>query len=267
MYPTYEAFYRDGPFAPYVREARACGTHNVSMFEIAQPAGDFSDPAVPDLVLIQERSAGARVEAELGAGPIRRTLSPGHVIAAVPLFASRIVLDAPHRIRICSLPMACVQAWFAESGGSIARGNFGLLHQQGLRSPFLNGLLDRLWAAGRVPAGRLHADALTGALLGELAATAASASRRQLARGGLAPHILRRVCERMADDLADDVGLEALAAIADLSPFHFARDQHVVEMVVEPGFDDQEPRHESLRCNTAAGTSGMSEQGKGWWTH
>jgi AraC family transcriptional regulator len=42
-------------------------------------------------------------------------------------------------------------------------------------------------------------------------------------RGGLPPARLRRVEEFLMAHLADDVGLDTLAAIADLSPKHFAR--------------------------------------------
>jgi AraC-like DNA-binding protein len=46
---------------------------------------------------------------------------------------------------------------------------------------------------------------------------------RRVARGGLAPHVLRRVTERMAVDLAEELDLPTLAAEARLSPWHFAR--------------------------------------------
>lgn len=46
---------------------------------------------------------------------------------------------------------------------------------------------------------------------------------RPVARGGLAPHILRRVTERMAHDFAEELDLPTLAAEARLSPWHFAR--------------------------------------------
>jgi AraC family transcriptional regulator len=46
---------------------------------------------------------------------------------------------------------------------------------------------------------------------------------RQSARGGLAPWQVRRTTEFLAGNLAEEVGLEALAALAQLSPFHFAR--------------------------------------------
>lgn len=46
---------------------------------------------------------------------------------------------------------------------------------------------------------------------------------RPVARGGLAPHVLRRVTERMGMDLAEELDLPTLAAEARLSPWHFAR--------------------------------------------
>lgn len=42
-------------------------------------------------------------------------------------------------------------------------------------------------------------------------------------RGGLAPHVSRRVLEALAADLGRTPSLEELAAIAGLSPFHFQR--------------------------------------------
>lgn len=42
-------------------------------------------------------------------------------------------------------------------------------------------------------------------------------------KGGLAPWQARRVQEFLAENLALDIGIEELAAIARLSPFHFAR--------------------------------------------
>lgn len=47
--------------------------------------------------------------------------------------------------------------------------------------------------------------------------------RLPLHRGGVAPNRLRRVTEYIADNLAADLSQRELAAIAELSQFHFAR--------------------------------------------
>ena len=44
-----------------------------------------------------------------------------------------------------------------------------------------------------------------------------------LARGGLPPRALRRVRDYVLEHLADNISVEALAAIVGLSRFHFAR--------------------------------------------
>lgn len=56
-----------------------------------------------------------------------------------------------------------------------------------------------------------------------ICAQARPSSRPQQARGGLAAWQIRRVCEYMADNLDKRITLDELAAIARLSPFHFAR--------------------------------------------
>ena len=51
----------------------------------------------------------------------------------------------------------------------------------------------------------------------------AHAPERARAVGGLAPWALRRCCEHLESHLAEEVELGELAALAKLSPFHFAR--------------------------------------------
>lgn len=49
------------------------------------------------------------------------------------------------------------------------------------------------------------------------------APRAQAARGGLAPHLLRRVEDHMAEHLAEEIGLAELAALCGVSAGHFLR--------------------------------------------
>lgn len=46
---------------------------------------------------------------------------------------------------------------------------------------------------------------------------------RPLQRGGLPPYVLRRLTDYIQTHLAEDVSLAELAALADLSPYHFCR--------------------------------------------
>ncbi|MBI4663291.1 MAG: helix-turn-helix transcriptional regulator [Verrucomicrobia bacterium] len=72
--------------------------------------------------------------------------------------------------------------------------------------------------------GRLYGESLATALAVHLVKnhSARGAQVREF-RGGLAKYQLRRALEYINEHLAEEISLKSLAAIADLSPFHFAR--------------------------------------------
>ena len=71
---------------------------------------------------------------------------------------------------------------------------------------------------------QLHFDALTTSIGVQLVRRWSNRGTKAAPfRGGLPPARLRRVEEFLMSHLADNVGLDTLAAIADLSPKHFAR--------------------------------------------
>src|SRR5439155_17919666 len=98
------------------------------------------------------------------------------------------------------------------------------LHADAHRDPFVEQLCLRLFeeAAGANPLGGLFADhamvTLVSALV-RLAGLRASGSRP----GQLPAAPLQRVLDYLNDHLAESVALADLAAVAGLSPFHFAR--------------------------------------------
>jgi AraC-like DNA-binding protein len=74
------------------------------------------------------------------------------------------------------------------------------------------------------PGNRLYAEALGNVMAHELLRLEnGAAPAKQNIRGGLAGWQKKKLAEYIEEHLAEDVSLPALAAIADLSPFHFAR--------------------------------------------
>ena len=74
------------------------------------------------------------------------------------------------------------------------------------------------------PADRMYADALGGLLAHELLRLYGTIqSSRPTYRGGLAPWQQRRVVEFIEQHLAEDISLDALAELVQLSPYHFLR--------------------------------------------
>ena len=74
------------------------------------------------------------------------------------------------------------------------------------------------------PAGRLYADSLIQTMTLHLLKNYTNASAvQENTHGGLSGYKLRRVTEFIVENLEEDLSLAAIAAIADLSQFHFAR--------------------------------------------
>ena len=83
-------------------------------------------------------------------------------------------------------------------------------------------LLDE--AESAAPVGRMFSDSLTQTLtLHLLTNYGVSQPTKHIVSGGLPGHKLRRVKEFIRENLEADLGLADIAAVADLSQFHFAR--------------------------------------------
>lgn len=209
-----------GAYGRFVRERRLTGSIPLSMFEALQPAGDFSDPPVSDLVLIELKSS-IRGRWDLGAGH-SKSAEAGLIYVVPPNHATDIVIDHPHLFRAFSLPEAQSRIRIEEcSDGSLP--DFTKLQAAGTRDPFLVSLLTRLWASGSEEGqlGRIFADSAILALLAELVREAGRPS--EVAKGGVSPWQLRRVHDLVEASIEQDIGLADLATAADLSPFHFSR--------------------------------------------
>jgi AraC family transcriptional regulator len=218
---TFADFYTEGPYAPYSREHRVGGSTPIHLLDIAQPAGDWSDPEVPDLVVIQTLTEGMRAQCDLGGGRFTMRTPKGAINIVPPNTSTQIVVDDPHELRVCAIPANHVTALLADARPRGDLFDFGRLHTSFLRSDLASEVLLRMWnsAVSDLPTSRLAIDGAVLTLLSELfdAADRPGAT----ARGGLAPWQLRWVREHMEAHLGEDVSLSALAALVELSPNHF----------------------------------------------
>jgi len=218
----YVEHYTQGTFAPYVNFHRIIGTTPVGLIEAVQPAGDFSDPAVSDLVIFEDRSPAVRGNIDIGDGRFPYSMQPGNLHVVPPNFATSIVIDDPHALRVIAVPGSFASACLADANGVADTLDFGRLHRGGGASPFASQLVARLWQYAKDPGhSRMLVDALVVSLLGELRA---SGTRALPVRGGLGGAATKRVTDYIAAHLAEDVTLGELAAIVGLSPYHFCRE-------------------------------------------
>jgi AraC family transcriptional regulator len=195
----------------------------LNLLEAVQPAGDMSDPAVPDLILYQDLTGRNRVGGDLGGGHFDVMSERGNFFLAAPNFANTVMVDSNHKLRSLSFPIAQWQTVLEEA----ADGPFSLeglqLYSRAFHSPAIRSALQNLWALcdEEGAPSRLLARAAGFEILAELCRLGGASL--VAARGGLAPWAERRSIELMRAQLSEDIGLDELAAEARLSPFHFAR--------------------------------------------
>lgn len=222
-FSDYLDFYQRGPYAPYLIEQRSAGSSPLRMLKAAQPAGDCSDPATPDLVLqmpINSFSARTDFGAGLWSG---RAGGVNSIFFGPPNTPSDIVVDDAFRIFIAAVPFASVESAIRETNPGFT--DFGRLHAAPFRDPFVEQICRRLWdeAADGNALGSLFADGAVLALIAALLRLSEQMQALPVAKGGIAPHRLRRVFDCIEAHLGEDISMNDLAAAAELSPLYFAR--------------------------------------------
>lgn len=222
IYSSFPQWYSEGPLATYLHTKKSNG-ETLNLLEAAPPAGDMSYPAVPDIVLYQDLLGGNRVSGDMGGGNFDVTSEKGSFFLSAPNFANNILLNNSHQVRSLSFPLAQWQNVFDEA--SDGRFSFDRLDIYGgtFASPVIRSAIRNLWALcdQEGTPSRLLARAAGCEILAELCRLGGSPFTPS--KGGLAPWAERRCLELMRARLDEDIGLDDLAAEAQLSSFHFAR--------------------------------------------
>ena len=223
--PAYSSFvqwFREGPFAPYIRMIKSPGGF-LNLMETAMPAVEMSDPAVPELVLHYDLIGGFGLNADLGSGRFSTRTLAGDFLLAAPNFANSISVDSNHRIRSMAFPIAHWSRLLDDGAGQPSRLEFGALHRGTFTSSKIRSAQRQLWRLcdEEGAPSRLLAQAAGCEILAELCQMAGTPLAST--RGGLAPWAQKRCIEFMHARLSQDISLDDLAAQARLSPFHFAR--------------------------------------------
>ncbi len=214
----FERWFQDGTFSPYVEDRRLVASTPAWMFDIRQPAGDFPDPPFQEMVVIQDKSR-TRGVCNLGAGRFR--FDPGSIAVVPCLSETQITVENPHNIRVLGFSPHKLSSWVEADRD---RTDLGHLHATSMKNAFIHQLMDRMWNAGSVDGcfTSLYADAALLTLWAELLREART-PLKLISRGGLAPWQVRRCIEYLTEHACESIGLEQLAALVGLSPFHFSR--------------------------------------------
>ncbi len=192
------------------------------------PAGSISLVASADIALVMLTPQPQRRIA-LSSNRWKRVAAPAGHVELIPAGAD---LKATWAVSKSNIFFAMDKGRLSEMAASeFDRGSFqwnaGPVAQADEQAHLLARMIDmELFAADR-PISKLGVECLLTMLNLHLLRTYSSladcASLARAPRGGLAPHLLRRVEDHMAAHLAEDVGLSELAALCGISAGHFLR--------------------------------------------
>jgi AraC family transcriptional regulator len=221
-YSSFTQWYSEGRFGPYVRALKSPGGI-LNLLEAERPAGDFSRPALPDIVLFQDLLGGSRVNGDLGAGRFSQTCQKGDLILTPPDFSTEAIMEEGQSVRSLVFPIAQWLNVIEEASDGRLSFVSSKVYGRIFDSSAIRSALRSLWALcdDEGAPSRLLARAAGCEILAELSRIGGAPFAP--VRGGLAPWAERRSLELMRARLAEDISLDELAAEAQLSPYHFAR--------------------------------------------
>ncbi len=208
---------------PSLRESRVAPDRGFSMMEGAQDAGEFSTPAVSDLMLSQSVGPAFHYVCDIGAGRFSGQTQPMDFVAVAPNVDTYCSVAGPARLRFLGIPGKFARACLERDASDPL--DFGAIHTRHHRDPLIIQGLTLLWQEieREDPAARIFVDGITAALVVRLSRLSQQVARAEDCRGGLAPHHSARVIEYMQSHLDRRVTLAELASLCDLSPWHFSR--------------------------------------------
>jgi AraC family transcriptional regulator len=212
---------------PTKTPARAAGAFGGVLVDAIQPAGIIKDPATDDVVLIMVKPQRRAISYsyDFGLGKVKTVVSSNNLHVQPVQTACELITNEPMQLLTLSVPSAQVRS-IQENSGIAAIDDFGALHTAYFSDPFLEHSLLRLfeWSAVLQDTHKLAREGLLLAMvvrlteLSRLSGMPALKSHQALARWQI-----RRVIERVTSDLSVSPSLEELAALVDMSQFHFCR--------------------------------------------
>jgi AraC family transcriptional regulator len=197
----------------------------MTVLEYAQPEGGCRTPLHDSFQLHVPLKCAAEVAIYSGSDrPVRSSLLPGQMLVARPQEEFRHEQFGDTHGLVFVLPAERVTALATEIQPGFA-GHFGHLHEAFWRDNRIRDLALGIWRTARGEAGAPDngADEAMMSLVWMLLQRAERGFAPRELDHSMSPGIRRRVMVHVEENIAGDCSLFALASVAGLSPFHFAR--------------------------------------------
>jgi AraC family transcriptional regulator len=191
--------------------------------------GEFSTPPAAGLVMVLVTAGRYTIESRDGPRRRRADYAPGSVAVTAPGRRSEFHWTSTGQQRLASLHLRITLPAVHETLDS-----FGVPHDRltgidtlSLDDPYVSASLSALHQALGHRAPGMYADSVVESIVAHLAyhRLAGTAQRTRLTRkpGPLGDRDLRRVLDYMHAHVGDDVDLETLAGLVNVSKYHFLR--------------------------------------------
>jgi AraC family transcriptional regulator len=214
----------DVPLEHIVQSSSGKGWHGLDVAEIIHPLDDFALPALPRHILVINLSAPSTIQERLAGR--QGHLGTGNVVILPAGAPTTWHLEREGEVRHLHLYLSPTLIQQIATSADIDPDTVEFVDTLGMFDPRIEtialSLLSELRSEGL--GGRLYVESLANILGIHLLRQHSSVKQPSLPRSvGLDSSTLRRVSTYIEEHLAEDLSLSELAAVAYLSPYHFAR--------------------------------------------
>jgi AraC family transcriptional regulator len=214
----------DVPLEHIVQSSSGKGWHGLDVAEIIHPLDDFALPALPRHILVINLSAPSTIQERLAGR--QGHLGTGNVVILPAGAPTTWHLEREGEVRHLHLYLSPTLIQQIATEADIDPDTVEFVDTLGMFDPRIEtialSLLSELRSEGL--GGRLYVESLANILGIHLLRQHSSVKQPSLPRSvGLDRATLRRVSMYIEEHLAEDLSLSELAAVAYLSPYHFAR--------------------------------------------
>jgi AraC family transcriptional regulator len=214
----------DVPPEHIVQSSSGKGWHGLDIAEIVHPLDDFALPALPRHILVLNLSAPSTIQERLAGR--QGYLGTGNVVILPAGAPTNWHVEQEGEVRHLHLYLSPTLIQEIATEADIYPDTVEFVGTLGIFDPQIEtialSLLSELRSEGL--GGRLYIESLANILGIHLLRHHSSVKQPSLPRStGLDRAILRRVSTHIEEHLAEDLSLSAIAEVAHLSPYHFAR--------------------------------------------
>ena len=214
----------DVPLEHIVQSSSGKGWHGLDVAEIIHPLDDFALPALPRHILVINLSAPSTIQERLAGR--QGHLGTGNVVILPAGAPTTWHLEREGEVRHLHLYLSPTLLQQIATSADIDPDTVEFVDTLGMFDPRIEtialSLLSELRSEGL--GGRLYVESLANILGIHLLRQHSSVKQPSLPRSvGLDRATLRRVNSYIEEHLAEDLSLSEIAAVAFLSPYHFAR--------------------------------------------